>query len=319
MGTIEGRIKLPKEKQEIKDIDLYYTIDFNDEGILVKRTGDLGKGKQFRLTFMRHTPEFVCEIKNRHHLDENYKPKKLSKITYSNQIEAPIIKEGDTEEDEKNSSDQIEEQLFKYDRNKPLPDKKAHIPCDNPLCILKFKTIRGQENHSRTRERCKTLVRSETIESWFETKWINKYGIPSERVTSFRQSRKLRTHMGSLKKPKIMNNKIDETKEGCSRRQVKKAPKRLNNNQKKYLYDIFVSGIHEKRKARAYDVEKQMRRYKEDGEYYFTSEEWLSEQKANSINHVDRGGGWGCQKSMKVHMGRCDCGQSTWTKIFCMQ
>ena len=142
MGSIEGRIKLPKEKQEIKDIDLYYTIDFNDKGILVKRTGDLGEGKQFPLTFMRDTPYFACEIINRHQLDENYKPKKLSKITYSNQNEAPIIKEGDTEEDEKNSSDQIEEQLFKYDRNKPLPDKKAHIPCDNPLCILKFKTIR---------------------------------------------------------------------------------------------------------------------------------------------------------------------------------
>ena len=94
-----------------------------------------------------------------------------------------------------------------------------------------------------------------------------------------------------------MNNKTDETKEGCSRRPVKKAPKRLNNNQKKYLYDIFVSGIHEKRKARAYDVEKQMRRYKEKGEYYFTSEECLSEQKAESINHVDREGEWGCQKT----------------------
>ena len=95
MGSIEGRIKLPKEKQEIKDIDLYYTIDFNDKGILVKRTGDLGEGKQFPLTFMRHTPEFVFEIKNRDHLDKfTYKPKKLSTIQYSNKIEEPIIKDG---------------------------------------------------------------------------------------------------------------------------------------------------------------------------------------------------------------------------------
>ena len=94
MGTIENRIVLPKQTQEIKNLDLFYTIDFNDEGILVKRTGDLGKGKQFRLTLMRHTPEFVFEIKNERHLDENHKPKKLSTIQYSNKIEEPIIKDG---------------------------------------------------------------------------------------------------------------------------------------------------------------------------------------------------------------------------------
>ena len=198
------------------------------------------------------------------------------------------LKDGDNEEDGENSSDPIEEQLFKNERNRPLPDRKGHFPCDNPLCTLVFKTARGYEFHQGKNQSCKIPLRTETIESWIQNKWIKKFGIPTGRVSSYRQSRKLVTHMGSLKIPKTMpSKKLEQTYEGCAKRKEKKAPKRLNNNQKKYLYDIFAQGFRNKRKARAYDVEKQMRRYKEDGksEYYFTSEEWLSEKKIKGAIH----------------------------------
>ena len=118
------------------------------------------------------------------------------------------------------------------------------------------------------------------MESWFKNQWISKFGIPKDRVTSYRQSRQLRTHMGGLKSPIKRNDKKDVIFEGCARKPLKKMPKRLNEKQKDYLHKIFVSGIHERRKARAFDVERQMRRFKqENGEYAFKSEEWLSEQK----------------------------------------
>ena len=285
LGTIENRVELPKataSKREIANVEMFHTIDFNDNGIKVFRTGRLGKGRDIRLTSIEETPWFDCEIKNEHQLHKDtLKPKKMSTLPYVNNREEPIIKDDD-QDNENNSVDHAEKRLMKN----VSEDRKAHIPCDNPLCVLTFKTIRGHENHSLANSKCKTVKRSETIEEWFQNKWISKFGVPSGRVSSYRQSRALVTHMESLKSPKPMNSKTENVCEGCAKRPVKKPPKRLNEKQKKYLQDLFLDGIKQKRKARAFDVEKNMRRYKMDNQYVFSSAEWLTEQ--NIKNYFSR-------------------------------
>ena len=69
--------------------------------------------------------------------------------------------------------------------------------------------------------------------------------------------------------------------EGWAKKPPRATGKRLTTKQKEYLEKIYRLGEKKARKARANEVEKEMRRYKdpETNEYMFNRSQWLKEEK----------------------------------------
>ena len=224
---------------------------------------------------VKEVAKYDYKTVNKEHLDSNGKTKKKTLLQYNQAGEDVRARQGEVN---------ISNHSMLLEDHEAVDESDGIFMCKNPRCTKSYTRYSAYLKHM-SGNTCVTRMHDMTGKEEFVDMYIHKNGISSQyQSRSHRDARKMQFHRDSLPD-------IDEIFLDCQKEEIyeghalvfKKKHAKVSEKHKTYLRKIFMSGIETKKKARASDVEIQMRYHKENGQYLFTSDEWLTEQQIKSF------------------------------------
>ena len=268
--------KKKKDKNQIKNISQYHEFVFESDGILMRLLPGFGTGVKIFLKPLKDVAEYVYDIVNKEHLDENGQCKRKTIVPYNSageEVKCMCGQEESIPQEYQNTNDDEEQE-------DPF---KAVFKCKNPKCTKVYTSYFHYQKHMSMKT-CVTRLRDSSSRDEFIEMYIAKNGISKQhQEKSFRETRNMHFHNDNL--PEIdqlfINCKSEDIFEGHALPEKRKKSN-LTEKHKVYLKKIYKDGMNSKRKANCTEVAKQMRYYKDGDQLVFSEDEWLTDLQIKS-------------------------------------
>ena len=264
-------------KNQLKNIQRYHEFQFNPDSITLRQLPGFGKGEEIPVKSIKGIAKFKFEVVNKEYLDKNGKCLKKTFLPYHLDGESTRDTFCTASEDSQSNTDNL---------HQVSQENLGIFKCPNPKCIKSYTSYHHYTKHISGRN-CVMRKRHTTAVGTFVDMYIQRNGISDKyQSKTFRDARSMKFHNEGLPEidPIFLNCQRENLYEGhalCSKRTLAK----LTDKHKQYLKKIFNDGIKNKRKENSQDVEIQMRYHKQDGEYMFEENEWLTSSQIKSFFH----------------------------------